>query len=111
MCAARAGCALHCHPHINIFPCRSHALLHSTVCETTVALVVRSGNPKGIFDWADLAKPGVQVGRWVLSLWICLRFTEYSRTWVRFCYFLFPGMAMSALPHANHWQGLALHAV
>jgi len=31
------------------------------VCETTVALVVRAGNPKQIFDWEDLIKPGVEV--------------------------------------------------
>jgi len=28
---------------------------------STIVLVVRKGNPKGIHDWEDLAKPGVQV--------------------------------------------------
>jgi sulfate/thiosulfate-binding protein len=28
---------------------------------STIVFVVRKGNPKGIKDWADLAKPGVQV--------------------------------------------------
>jgi sulfate/thiosulfate transport system substrate-binding protein len=28
---------------------------------STIVLLVRKGNPKGIKDWADLAKPGVQV--------------------------------------------------
>ncbi|MCW3066752.1 MAG: sulfate transporter, periplasmic sulfate-binding protein [Solirubrobacterales bacterium] len=31
------------------------------VTDSVVALVVRKGNPKGIKDWADLVKPGVQV--------------------------------------------------
>jgi sulfate/thiosulfate-binding protein len=31
------------------------------VTDSVVALVVRKGNPKGIHDWADLLKPGVQV--------------------------------------------------
>lgn len=38
------------------YPC------NSTVCETTVALVVRAGNPKNITDWEDLIRPGVEVG-------------------------------------------------
>ena len=29
--------------------------------DSVVALVVRKGNPKGIHDWADLLKPGIQV--------------------------------------------------
>jgi sulfate transport system substrate-binding protein len=33
----------------------------TAVCETTVALVVRKGNPKGVRTWEDLLKPGVQV--------------------------------------------------
>ncbi len=37
------------------YPC------NSTVCETTVALVVRAGNPKNIIDWQDLIRPGVEV--------------------------------------------------
>jgi ABC-type sulfate transport system substrate-binding protein len=31
------------------------------VCETTVALVVRKGNPKNIQSWDDLIQPGLQV--------------------------------------------------
>jgi hypothetical protein len=31
------------------------------VCETTVALVVRPGNPKNIQSWDDLIQPGLQV--------------------------------------------------
>jgi sulfate transport system substrate-binding protein len=31
------------------------------VTDSVVALVTRKGNPKGIKDWADLVKPGVQV--------------------------------------------------
>jgi sulfate/thiosulfate-binding protein len=31
------------------------------VTDSVVALVVRKGNPKGIHDWADLLKPGIQV--------------------------------------------------
>jgi len=38
------------------------SFLHSTVCETTVALVVRDGNPKRVLDWEDLTRPGVEVG-------------------------------------------------
>jgi sulfate transport system substrate-binding protein len=34
---------------------------HGFVTNSVVALVVRKGNPKGIHDWADLVKPGVQV--------------------------------------------------
>jgi len=55
-------------------PCKS------TVCETTVALVVRAGNPKNIVDWEDLIRPGIEVvvanpktagvARWIfLALW------------------------------------------
>lgn len=36
---------------------------NATVCETTVALVVRPGNPKNITDWQDLTRPGVEVWR------------------------------------------------
>jgi accessory colonization factor AcfC len=32
------------------------------VCETTVALVVRKGNPKNVRTWEDLLQPGLQVG-------------------------------------------------
>jgi len=28
---------------------------------STIVFVVRKGNPKGIKDWPDLAKPGVQI--------------------------------------------------
>ena len=31
------------------------------VSDSIVAFAVRKGNPKGINDWADLAKPGVQI--------------------------------------------------
>lgn len=31
------------------------------VCETTVALVVRKGNPKNVRTWEDLLQPGLQV--------------------------------------------------
>lgn len=46
--------------------CPSRLLFHpfhasSPVCETTVALVTRRGNPKGIKDWDDLTTPGLQV--------------------------------------------------
>ncbi|KIY99437.1 Sulfate-binding protein Flags: Precursor [Monoraphidium neglectum] len=53
---------------------------NSVVCETTVALVTRQGNPWGIRDWGDLTQPGLQVvlanpktagvARWIfLALW------------------------------------------
>lgn len=31
------------------------------VTESVVSFAVRQGNPKGIHDWADLAKPGIQI--------------------------------------------------
>ena len=31
------------------------------VYDSVVAFAVRKGNPKGIHDWADLAKPGIQI--------------------------------------------------
>src|SRR5262249_16907970 len=31
------------------------------VSDSIVAFAVRKGNPKGIKDWADLAKPGIQI--------------------------------------------------
>src|SRR5579883_3460324 len=34
---------------------------NSTPYYSTIVFLVRKGNPKGIHDWADLAKPGVQV--------------------------------------------------
>ncbi|MFN0067054.1 MAG: sulfate ABC transporter substrate-binding protein [Limisphaerales bacterium] len=34
---------------------------NSTPYTSTIVLVVRAGNPKGIKDWGDLAKPGVAV--------------------------------------------------
>jgi sulfate/thiosulfate-binding protein len=34
---------------------------HGFVTDSLVTLVVRKGNPKGIHDWSDLVKPGVQV--------------------------------------------------
>ena len=33
----------------------------SIVCRSLVVLAVRPGNPKGIHNWADLARPGVRV--------------------------------------------------
>ena len=34
---------------------------HSAPCTSTILFLVRQGNPKGIQDWPDLIKPGVQV--------------------------------------------------
>ena len=34
---------------------------HSAPCTSTIVFLVRKGNPKGIKDWDDLAKPGVSV--------------------------------------------------
>jgi len=34
---------------------------NSTPCTSTVLFLVRKGNPKGIHDWPDLIKPGLQV--------------------------------------------------
>ncbi|MFL6634675.1 MAG: sulfate ABC transporter substrate-binding protein [Massilia sp.] len=34
---------------------------HSTPYASTIVFLVRKGNPKGIRDWADLARPGVAV--------------------------------------------------
>jgi sulfate/thiosulfate transport system substrate-binding protein len=34
---------------------------HGFVTDSVVTLVVRKGNPKGIHDWSDLIRPGVQV--------------------------------------------------
>jgi sulfate transport system substrate-binding protein len=34
---------------------------HGFVTDSVVTLVVRKGNPKGIHDWSDLVKPGIQV--------------------------------------------------
>jgi sulfate/thiosulfate transport system substrate-binding protein len=34
---------------------------NSTPYTSTIVFLVRAGNPKGIHDWADLVKPGVQV--------------------------------------------------
>ncbi len=53
---------------------------NSTPYTSTIVFLVRAGNPKGIKDWGDLAKPGVQVitpnpktsggARWnVLAAW------------------------------------------
>jgi sulfate/thiosulfate-binding protein len=35
--------------------------LNSSPYTSTIVLLVRKGNPKGIKDWADLAKPGISV--------------------------------------------------
>ena len=34
---------------------------HSTPYYSTIVFLVRKGNPKGIHDWGDLIKPGVQI--------------------------------------------------
>jgi sulfate transport system substrate-binding protein len=34
---------------------------HSTPYSSTIVFLVRKGNPKGIKDWSDIVKPGVQV--------------------------------------------------
>jgi sulfate/thiosulfate transport system substrate-binding protein len=34
---------------------------HGILTDSVVALIVRKGNPKGIHDWSDLLKPGVEV--------------------------------------------------
>lgn len=34
---------------------------HGILTDSVVALIVRKGNPKGIHDWSDLTKPGVEV--------------------------------------------------
>ncbi len=34
---------------------------NSTPYSSTIVFLVRKGNPKGIHDWSDLIKPGVQV--------------------------------------------------
>jgi sulfate/thiosulfate-binding protein len=34
---------------------------HSSPYTSTIVFVVRKGNPKGIKDWADLARPGVKI--------------------------------------------------
>ncbi|PNH05418.1 Sulfate-binding protein [Tetrabaena socialis] len=59
---------------------RSRHPCNATVCETTVAFVVRQGNPKDIRTWDDLTRPDIQivlanpktagVARWIfLALW------------------------------------------
>jgi ABC-type sulfate transport system substrate-binding protein len=56
--------------HLDAFSNKSQMLLVAalllynllcSVCETTVALVTRQGNPWGIRDWGDLTQPGLQV--------------------------------------------------
>lgn len=34
---------------------------NSAPCRSTIVFLVRKGNPKGLKDWSDLARPGVQV--------------------------------------------------
>jgi len=34
---------------------------NSTACTSTIVFVVRKGNPKGITDWPDLVKPGIEI--------------------------------------------------
>ena len=40
---------------------RSLRPFHSAPYSSVVVFVVRKGNPKGLHDWADLIKPGVQI--------------------------------------------------
>jgi sulfate transport system substrate-binding protein len=40
---------------------QSHLPHNSTPYTSTIVFLVRQGNPKGILDWSDLAKPGVAV--------------------------------------------------
>ena len=40
---------------------QSRLELNSTPYSSTIVFLVRKGNPKGIADWADLVKPGVEV--------------------------------------------------
>ncbi len=40
---------------------QSRLPFNSSPYASTIVFLVRKGNPKGIHDWADLAKPGVQV--------------------------------------------------
>jgi hypothetical protein len=42
---------------------------NATVCETTVAMVVRAGNPKNISTWEDLLRDDVEVGRLAPDAW------------------------------------------
>ena len=53
--------ALHAHGHW--IPQDWHKRLphNSSPYTSTIVLVVRAGNPKGIKDWDDLVKPGIQV--------------------------------------------------
>ncbi len=47
----------------NLLPQNWETLLpnNSAPCTSTIVFVVRQGNPKGIKDWNDLIRPGVQV--------------------------------------------------
>ena len=49
--------------HANLVPTDWQARLpdHSAPYVSTVVFLVRTGNPKGIHDWGDLARPGVAV--------------------------------------------------
>lgn len=40
---------------------RSRFPNNSSPCTSTMAMMVRAGNPKGIKDWDDLARPGISV--------------------------------------------------
>ena len=40
---------------------QSRLPFNSTPYTSTIVLVVRKGNPKGIKDWGDLARPGIQI--------------------------------------------------
>jgi sulfate transport system substrate-binding protein len=51
------------HTHGDLVPAdwQSRLPQNSTPYTSTIVLLVRKGNPKGIKDWDDLVKPGVQV--------------------------------------------------
>ena len=51
------------HVHGNLLPADWQSRLpeHSTPYTSTIVLLVRKGNPKGIKDWDDVIKPGVSV--------------------------------------------------
>ncbi|MEO5738938.1 MAG: sulfate ABC transporter substrate-binding protein [Variovorax sp.] len=51
------------HNHGNLIPAdwQKRLPLGASPYTSTIVLVVRAGNPKGIKDWDDLAKPGVSV--------------------------------------------------
>ncbi|MDR3707701.1 MAG: sulfate ABC transporter substrate-binding protein [Capsulimonadaceae bacterium] len=83
---AKAGLVRHDWP--TVFP------NHSVPYTSTIAFVVRKGNPKGIKDWGDLIKPGVNVvtpspksssgGRWnYLAAWGWAELTQGGKASAR----------------------------